>query len=81
MTQRQLAAQHGISPGTLQNWLRRDREQSGSAPSHGWLEVVAEAPSPAEAYRIELPRGRALVLGPRWRAAEVRELLSLLTES
>jgi len=78
-TQREVAERHGICVGTLRNWLRQDRKQSTSPPSHGWLEVIAEAPSPAESYRIELPRGRVLVLGPRWRAGEVRELLSLLT--
>lgn len=80
-TQREVAKRHGICVGTLGNWLRRDRRPSTGAANHGWLEVVAEAPATAESYRIEVPRGRALVLGPGWRTTEVRQLLGLLTES
>ena len=79
-TQREIADRHGVSVGTIQNWLRR-RERQVSASGNGWIEVVAEEAAAAGAYRIELPNGRTLVLGVGWRAGEVRELVGLLCPS
>lgn len=77
--QREIATRHGISPGTLQNWLRRQRSSSKRESDDPWIEVVAETPTPAAAYWIEFPGGRALVLGNGWRPNAVLELLSLLS--
>ena len=79
-TQREIAARHGVCPGTLQNWLRRQRSSGERESGEQWVEVVADVDEPVGAYRIEVSRGRALVLGPGWRAAEVRELVALLSE-
>lgn len=80
-TQAEVAVRHGISVGTLGNWLRRAPTGGPVSPPDGdWIEVVSETPAATEAYRIELPGGRALVLGADWRPAAVRELVSLLCQ-
>lgn len=76
-TQREIAARHGLSVSTLQNWLRR-QDGRVPAPAPGWIEVVAEEPAATGVYRIELPHGRTLVLGAGWRPGEVRELVGVL---
>jgi transposase-like protein len=78
-TQRDLAERHGVCVATIQNWLRRSRHDVIPHPND-WIEVVAERTPMAESYRIELPNGRALVLGAEWRSTRVRELLETLSQ-
>jgi len=78
-TQREVAERHGICVATLQNWLRKAESLGSRDGDPRWIEVIAEAPASSGSYRIELPRGRALVLGARWRPEEVRQLVSLLS--
>jgi transcriptional regulator with XRE-family HTH domain len=77
VTQRELAERHGVCVGTLQNWLRRS-SASPDAGKAAWVELIPEATKPGGAYRIEFPGGPTLVLGPGWRAADVRELIQVL---
>lgn len=77
-TQREIADQYGVCVGTLRNWLSRTSSAPPARTDPGWIEVVAEAPSLGTTYRIELPGGRALVLGSGWRTDAVRELVGLL---
>lgn len=79
-TQREIAERHGIGVGTLRNWLRRSEASGSSSSEQPWIEVIAEAPTSSGTYRIELPQGRALVLGTRWRLEEVRQLVGLLSQ-
>ena len=76
VTQRQLATEHGISVGTLQNWLRRHRKDHGTGGE--WVEVVAGPPVAAGTYRIEFPKGPVLVLTEDWREERVRVLAQIL---
>ena len=76
VTQRQLATEHGISVGTLQNWLRRHRTDQGTEGE--WVEVVAGPPVAAGRYRIEFPKGAVLVLTEDWREERVRVLAQIL---
>lgn len=78
VTQRELAVRHGVCLGTIQNWLRR-RSRPTSDEKSGWVELIPNASKPASTYRIEFPGGMALALGPGWRAAEVRELVGVIT--
>ena len=79
-TQREVAERHGICVATLQNWLRKSASCGSREADQPWIEVIAEAPASSGSYRIELPRGRALVLGARWLPEEVRQLVSLLSQ-
>ncbi len=79
-TQREIAARHGVSPGTFQNWLRRHRQPRGEKVGVDWVEVVPDLGEPNGRYRIEIGPSRVLVLGPGWRPAEVRELVALLSQ-
>ena len=76
VTQRQLATEHGISVGTLQNWLRRHRTDHGTGGE--WVEVMAGPPVAAGRYRIEFPKGAVLVLTEDWREERVRVLAQIL---
>ena len=78
ITQSEVAARHGISVGTLQNWQRRYRTAAPDRPDPDWIEVIAAPPAAGGAYRVELAGGPTLVLGSGWRASEVRELLAIL---
>ena len=74
--QRQLATEHGISVGPLQNWRRRHRKGHGTGGE--WVEVVAGPPVAAGTYRIEFPKGPVLVLTEDWREERVRVLAQIL---
>lgn len=78
LTQREMAARHGISVGTLQNWLRRHSTGRSVRSGSGWIEVIPESPRSTDTYRLEFAGDRALVLGPGWRPEEVRELVAIL---
>lgn len=73
-TQRELAERHGVSVGTIQNWLRRHRT-GHPARTGGWVEILPTGPRTAGDYRIELPNGRVVVLAGDWKAGRVRELI------
>lgn len=77
VTQRELAERHGVCSGTIQNWLRRKSVPLEDSKA-GWVELIPEAARPGDSYRIEFPGGPTLVLGPGWRAADVRELVQAL---
>lgn len=80
LTQRELAQQHGVCAGTIQNWLRREMGVHSQAVSpSAWIELVPEKPSSVSSYRIEFPQGPVLVLNAGWKAAEVRELARALS--
>ena len=80
LTQRELAQQHGVCAGTIQNWLRREGVRHTEAlPPSAWIELVPEKPSSVSSYRIEFPQGAVLVLNAGWKAAEVRELAKALS--
>ena len=78
LTQREMAARHGISVGTLQNWLRQQRSGKPERSGPGWIEVIPESPTAKDIYRLEFPGGQVLVLGPGWRPEEVRALVGIL---
>src|SRR4030095_6169556 len=77
LTQKQFAAEEGISVATLNNWLRRRRDASPLL-SQGLLEVVAKDRAPRGRYRIEFPHGCCLVLEAGWQERPLRELLRIL---
>ncbi len=77
-TQRELARQHGVCVGTIQNWLKRHRA-GRPARTGGWVEVLPAGPRKVGEYRIELPSGRVVVLAGDWDAARVRELVEAVS--
>jgi transposase-like protein len=82
VTQRDFAAQVGISAGTLARWLRQSRSQSSSEPV-SFVELPGlggVAASPA-AYKVHLADGTVLEVPQKFSSPELRELLRVVRGS
>jgi transcriptional regulator with XRE-family HTH domain len=80
-TQKEFAAQAGISVSTLQAWLRR---APASQPADGSVFVavpnlLSASPAPP-AYRLQWPGGLSLEVGSGFSAQELAALLQLLSK-
>lgn len=79
LSQRDFAAQAGIGLSTLQLWLRSAAAQP-CPQTNAFVQVpnlLAQAPGPA-VYRLHLPGGIDLEVGPGFRPAELASVLQLL---
>jgi len=78
MTQKEYAAQAGISVSTLQAWLRKRPARAVSAgPAFVAVPNLLSA-SPAPAYRLQWPGGLSLEVCSGFSAQELGALLQLL---
>ena len=78
LTQKEFAAQAGVSLSTLQAWLRKASDAQGPPP--GFVAVpnlLAARPAPA-AYRLQWPGGLALEVRSGFAAEELAALLQRL---
>ena len=79
MTQKECAAQAGISVSTLQGWLRRKPARAVSAaPAFVAMPNLLSTPSAAPAYRLQWPEGLSLEVRSGFSAQELGALLQLL---
>jgi transposase-like protein len=85
LSQARFARQQGISPTTLQNWLRAARKAKGgkSAPALVPVRLRESVPLPPlgsepKSYEITLRSQRRLLVPTGFKAREVRRLVEIL---
>lgn len=81
MTQRALAAQHGIALSTLQRWTRKS--QTSQEPGKGRLIEVPNlfgAGTAACTYRLRFPRGVVLEVESGSRPDELQSVVQLIQD-
>jgi hypothetical protein len=79
MTQREFAAQAGLSVSTLQAWLRkRPARQASEGPAFVAVPNLWSASPAAPAYRLQWPEGLSLEVRSGFSAQELAALLQLL---
>ena len=79
MTQKEFAAQAGISVSTLQAWLRKaSARPSGDGSVFVAVPNLLSASPSAPAYRLQWPGGLSLEVGSGFSSHELAVLLQLL---
>lgn len=84
LSARQFAQQHGLKDGTLQRWIREERQRSPTASeAAGFQEVQVSAFASAGAWAAEvlLPGGMVVRLGATATASWMRSLWASLQSS
>jgi transposase-like protein len=77
LTQREFAAQAGVSVGTLWNWLRKEGSQRTEEPV-SFVEIPVAEPKSSASYKVRLPGGAVLEIPPGFAVSEVQTLLRLM---
>ena len=78
LTQRAFAQQRGLSPTTLSWWASRLRREAEEQAGLVAVDVVEDAPARAVDFRVELARGRTVVVPAAFDAAALRRLVAAL---
>ena len=78
LTQKGFAEQRGLSPTTLSWWASRLRREAQEQTALVAVDVVRDAPTCTVDFRVELARGRTVVVPAAFDTAALRRLVAAL---